>query len=125
MASRIAFTGPSRPERASLIGTNSPRLRCMAYSPMFLRQDRDTHQRLRWSPFSFGRPTLGLELQSSGRFVETLGVGYPLHSGTPYGLWPRGSGTRVLPRLVLKYTLRAAHLELGGAEQEVRRGGKP
>ena len=20
-------------------------------------------------------------------------VGYPLHSGTPYGLWPRGSGT--------------------------------
>ena len=32
---------------------------------------------------------------------------------------------RVLPRLVLKYTLRAAHLELGGAEQEVRRGGKP
>ena len=21
------------------------------------------------------------------------GVGYPLHSGTPYGLWPRGSGT--------------------------------
>ena len=33
--------------------------------------------------------------------------------------------TRVLPRLVLKYTLRAAHLELGGAEQEVRRGGKP
>ena len=32
---------------------------------------------------------------------------------------------RVLPRLVLKYTLRAAHLEFGGAEQEVRRGGKP
>ena len=32
---------------------------------------------------------------------------------------------RVLTRLVLKYTLRAAHLELGWAEQEVRRGGKP
>ena len=25
--------------------------------------------------------------------VRMMGVGYPLHSGTPYGLWPRGSGT--------------------------------
>ena len=36
-----------------------------------------------------------------------------------------GKRIRVLTRLVLKYTLRAAHLELGWAEQEVRRGGKP
>ena len=33
--------------------------------------------------------------------------------------------TRVLTRLVLKYTLRAAHLELGWAKQEVRCDGKP
>ena len=32
---------------------------------------------------------------------------------------------RVLTRFVLKYTLRAAHLELGGVEREVRRSGKP
>ena len=62
---------------------------------------------------------------------------------------PRGSRARVLTRFVLKYTLRAAHLELGGVdldlaveddvlpldradmtqqvgvEREVRRGGKP
>ena len=36
---RGAVTGPSIPERASPIGTNSPRLRCMVYSPMCLRQD--------------------------------------------------------------------------------------
>ena len=34
-------------------------------------------------------------------------------------------GFRVLTRFVLKYTLRAAHLELGGVEREVRRSGKP
>ena len=32
---------------------------------------------------------------------------------------------RVLTRFVLKYTLSAAHLELGGVEREVRRCGKP
>ena len=37
MASRIDFTDPPRPPKASLIGTNSPRLRCMAHSPMFPR----------------------------------------------------------------------------------------
>ena len=35
------------------------------------------------------------------------------------------SEARVLTRFVLKYTLRAAHLELGGVEREVRRSGKP
>ena len=35
------------------------------------------------------------------------------------------AGNRVLTRFVLKYTLRAAHLELGGVEREVRRGGNP
>ena len=35
------------------------------------------------------------------------------------------SQLRVLTRFVLKYTLRAAHLELGGVEREVRRSGKP
>ena len=28
-----------------------------------------------------------------GAHVYSEPVGYPLHSGTPYGLWPRGSGT--------------------------------
>ena len=37
--SRIAWTGPGRSAKASPIGTN-PCLRCMAYSPMFPRQDR-------------------------------------------------------------------------------------
>ena len=37
----------------------------------------------------------------------------------------RSTMRRVLTRFVLKYTLRAAHLELGGVKREVRRGGKP
>ena len=35
----------SRPETTSPIGTNSPRLRCMVYSPMFLRQDREPREK--------------------------------------------------------------------------------
>ena len=41
-ASRIAFTGPSRPPKILPIGTNSPRLRCMAYSPLFLLVGADS-----------------------------------------------------------------------------------
>ena len=41
VASRIAFTGPPRSAKASPIGTNSPRLRCMVYSPMMaFRQEQ-------------------------------------------------------------------------------------
>ena len=39
--------------------------------------------------------------------------------------WRGDSPYMVLTRFVLKYTLRAAHLELGGVEREVRRSGKP
>ena len=38
-ASRIAFTGPPRPDTTSATGTKLPRLCSMAYSPMCLRQD--------------------------------------------------------------------------------------
>ena len=34
--------GPSRPPKTSPIGTNSPRLRCLAYSPMFLLVGADS-----------------------------------------------------------------------------------
>ena len=47
--------------------------------------------------------------------------GFRLHFGDPGAV----ACIRVLTRFVLKYTLRAAHLELGGVEREVRRSGKP
>ena len=47
------------------------------------------------------------------------------HAGQTRSRRSRGDRARVLTRFVLKYTLRAAHLELGGVEREVRRSGKP
>ena len=44
-----AWTGPDRPPMIFPTGINSPRLLCMAHSPMFLRQDRDTtYHPARW-----------------------------------------------------------------------------
>ena len=51
--------------------------------------------------------------------VEVVSVQQDVAKPAPVAVY------RVLTRFVLKYTLRAVHLELGGVEREVRRSGKP
>ena len=89
----IAERARLRPEDLGLVRTarRSHNQLGLAYQIAFIRL---TGRAPGQQPFEILEDLVGyVSCEAKGLAYKFARVGYPLHSGTPYGLWPRGSGT--------------------------------